>query len=275
MGDLLPGDDGLPAEEVGVWAKEKHDLLCRYVDISKSTRAKYLPPNKGGAALIDLFCGPGRCKVRETGEFIDGGVVAAWKKSTQFDRPFTKIIIGDADPARLDAAVERLEKLNAPVVPLLGPALDTSFKALQRSPPHGLNFAFLDPYNLENLDFQIIKTLARLKRIDMMMHVSTQDLQRNLDKHLTATDSAFDAFAPGWREALKIDQSQRRTREDLLQYWKELVAQTTVTTSDDVRLIKGSKNQRLYWLLLAAKNELAHKFWSAISKSGGQQAFAF
>jgi len=25
MGKLIDGDDGLPAEEVGVWAKEKHD----------------------------------------------------------------------------------------------------------------------------------------------------------------------------------------------------------------------------------------------------------
>jgi len=275
MGDLVSGDDGLPAEEVGTWAKEKHNLLCSYVDISKATRAKYLPPNKGGAALIDLFCGPGRCKVRESGEFIDGGVVAAWKKAIEFDRPFTKVIIGDADQTRLEAAAERLEKLGAPVVPILGPALETSFKALQRSPAYGLNFAFLDPYNLENLDFQIIKTLSRLKRVDLMMHVSTQDLQRNLDRHLSASDSAFDAFAPGWREALKLDQSQRRTREDLFAYWKELVAKTTVTTSDDVRLIKGSKNQRLYWLLLAARHDLAHKFWSVISRPAGQQAFDF
>ena len=27
MGKLIDGDDGLPAEEVGVWAKEKHDCL--------------------------------------------------------------------------------------------------------------------------------------------------------------------------------------------------------------------------------------------------------
>jgi len=36
MGKLIDGDDGLPAEEVGIWAKEKHDYLCRYIDISRS-----------------------------------------------------------------------------------------------------------------------------------------------------------------------------------------------------------------------------------------------
>jgi hypothetical protein len=38
MGKLIDGDDGLPAEEVGVWAKEKHDYLCRYIDISRSCK---------------------------------------------------------------------------------------------------------------------------------------------------------------------------------------------------------------------------------------------
>lgn len=79
MGKLTDGDDGLPAEEVGVWAKEKHNYLCRYIDISRSTRAKYLGPGKAGATYVDLFCGPGRCKVRDSNEWIDGGVVAAWK----------------------------------------------------------------------------------------------------------------------------------------------------------------------------------------------------
>lgn len=275
MGDLITGDDGLPAEDVGTWAKEKHDLLCRYIDISKAARAKYLGPGKGGAAFIDLFCGPGRCRVRETGEWIDGGAVAAWKKSVEGNRPFTRVIVGDADPIRLEATVTRLQRLDAPVVHMAGPASETALFALQRTPVHGLNFAFLDPYNLEALDFEIFTTLARIKRIDMLVHVSTMDLQRNLDKHLSAEDSAFDAFAPGWREALQIDQSIRRTREDLLEYWRGLIEKTTIKPSDNVRLIKGSRSQRLYWLLLAARNDLAHKFWDAIYSPEGQKTFDF
>jgi three-Cys-motif partner protein len=272
VGDLIDGDDGLPAEDVGVWVKDKHDLLCRYVDITKSARAKYLPPNKGGATYIELFCGPGRCLVRETGEWIDGSVVAAWKKSVEGRRPFTRVIIGDADPIRLGACERRLGALNAPVLALSGEAKDTAFRARQGAPTYGLNLAFLDPFNLETLDFSIIETLAKLKRIDIMVHVSTMDLQRNLDVHLTANDSAFDAFAPGWRDALEI-RSKARTREDLLSYWRDLVARTGIWTSDDVRLIRGTRNQRLYWLLLAAKHDLAHKFWKIVSKDAQGELF--
>jgi hypothetical protein len=38
LGDLIQGNDGLIAEEVGLWVKEKHDLICRYVDICRSAR---------------------------------------------------------------------------------------------------------------------------------------------------------------------------------------------------------------------------------------------
>jgi three-Cys-motif partner protein len=267
VGKLIDGDDGLIAEEVGPWAKDKHDLLRRYIDITKSARAKYLPPdNKGGAAYIDLFCGTGRCQIESTGEWIDGSAVAAWKQSVVSQTPFTRVIVGDADPRRLDACIARLQAENAPVTRLDGTAKDTAFPARQRAPVYGLNLAFLDPYNLEALDFHVIETLAKIPRIDIMVHVSAMDLQRNLDVHLNAADSAFDAFAPGWRDVVHR-RSIARTREDFFEYWRDLVGATGAYTSKDVRLITGSKNQRLYWLLLAAKHDLAHKFWSAISRS--------
>lgn len=270
MGKLVDGDDGLPAEKVGPWVKEKHDLLRQYVDITKSARAKYLPPKgKGGAAYIDLFCGPGRAFIEETGEFIDGGAVAAWKTSLDSKSPFSRVIIGDADEDRLHYCARRLETLGAPVVALHGAAVDTAFPARQRAPTYGLNFAFLDPYNLESLDFKVIEELAKISRIDIMVHVSAMDMQRNLDKQLVAEASSFEAFAPGWREAVQI-RSKAGTREGFFEYWRDLVGGTGAYTSKDVRLITGSKNQRLYWLLLAAKHELAHKFWAVISKSTAQ-----
>lgn len=270
IGDLIEGDDGLPAEKVGEWVKKKHGLLCGYVGITRSARAKYLPPQTGGAAYIDLFCGPGRCLVRETGEWIDGGAVAAWKESVNGKSPFTHVIVGDADESRLDAATQRLKALGAPVIPILGQAKDTAVRACREAPAQSLKLAFLDPYSLGALDFQIIKRLAGLRRIDMLIHVSTMDLQRNLAAYLQADPSPFDAFAPGWREAVRTDQSKGPVRADMFEYWRGLVAGTGVVPSDDVRLIKGNVGQRLYWLLLAASHPLAHKFWQTIATGDGQ-----
>ncbi|MEF3124531.1 three-Cys-motif partner protein TcmP [Rhizobium leguminosarum] len=265
MGELIDGDDGLPAEEVGEWAKEKHAYLCRYIDISKAARAKYLGPGKGGAAFIDLFCGPGRCRVKSTGEWIDGGAVAAWNKSVQGGQPFSRVIVADADQERLDATIKRLQNAGAPVVSACGPASLTAFFALQRTPPHGLNFAFLDPYNLEALDFKIFETLARVKRLDVLVHLSKMDLQRNLDINIGATVSAFDAFAPGWRDVINVGQAQGGIRTEVIEHWRDIVGKVGMNASRDVRLLKGSRGQHLYWLLLLASHDLALKFWKVAS----------
>lgn len=277
MGKLIDGDDGLPAEEVGVWAKEKHDYLCRYIDISRSARAKYLGsgPGKAGATYIDLFCGPGRCKVRDTGEWIDGGVVAAWKKSQEGGAPFTQVFIGDLDTQRREAAATRLRQLDAPVVEIDGAAVSAVQQVIARLNAYGLHFAFLDPFNLEALDFRIIDALSKLKRIDMLVHVNQMDLQRNLVSNATSEDSAFDIFAPGWRNKVNVVRGQQEIRQSVFQYWRDQVASLGVWPSADMKLITGSKNQPLYWLLLAAKHDLAHKFWVTASNVEGQGKLDF
>ncbi|MER9772950.1 three-Cys-motif partner protein TcmP, partial [Mesorhizobium sp. M0220] len=103
VGELIEGDDGSPVEVVGAWAKTKHEYLCRYVDISRGVRSKWLDQGKAGATLIDPFCGPGRCRIRGTSEFIDGGVVAAWKKSADSKTPFSAVYIGDIETERVEA----------------------------------------------------------------------------------------------------------------------------------------------------------------------------
>lgn len=268
MGELIAGDDGLPAEEVGPWAKEKQEYLCRYVDISRAARKKYLAPlGRGGATYIDLFCGPGRSRIRDSGEWIDGSPVAAWKKSVEGGAPFSKVIIADIDSVRLDAAADRLTKLGAPVVKIHGAAKDTAFRALQSAAVYGLNFAFLDPYSIGALDFGMFRTLSRLTRIDILAHISKMDFQRNLPGNISEEQDEFENFAPGWREAVNLNQPHPHVRREVFEYWREKVAETGIDTSKDTKLITGTRGQHLYWLLLAAKHELAHAFWKTSSKS--------
>lgn len=275
MGKLVDGDDGLPAEEVGVWAKEKHAYLCRYIDISRSVRAKFLGSGKAGATYIDLFCGPGRCKVRESGEWIDGGVIAAWKKSKEGNAPFSQVFIGDLDAQRRQAAATRLRNLGAPVVEVDGAALDAVKAVTAQLNVYGLNFAFLDPFDLAALNFDIVLALSSLMRIDMLVHISQMDLQRNVVTYATTENSPFDTFAPGWRDKVSTLQGQQELRLQIFQFWRDKVAGLGVWPSTNMKLLTGAKKQPLYWLLLAAKHELAHSFWSTASNIEGQDAFNF
>jgi len=275
MGKLVPGDDGMPVEDVDVWAKEKHEYLVRYLDISRSVRAKFIGPQTGGATYIDLFCGTGRAKIRSTGEYIDGSCVAAWRKSVEGGAPFSEVYIADLDEERLRLAEKRLRRLNAPVIAYQGPAIETVKRIVNQVGKYALNFAFIDPFNLGALDFEIIRELARLRYIDTLIHISKMDLQRNLAANMRQDQKAFDVFAPGWRDAVDLNQNQFKTRNDVFEYWKKLVAKSGIFASSnaDVKLITGTRGQHLYWLLLAAKHDLAHKFWKKASESNQRSLF--
>ena len=263
MATLIEGDDGLQAEEVGAWAKDKHGRLRRYLDISRATRKKFLTGPSRSAAFIDLFCGSGRALIKETGEWIDGSAVAAWRISRDGGAPFSRVYVSDIDAKRRAATVERLLLLGAPVHELKGSAIESSVEVAKILDPYGLHFAFLDPFSLGALDFKIIRSLASVKRLDMMVHVSVMDLQRNLRSNLGSESEAFDRFAPGWRDEIDLSRSQFEIRRQILDHWRKLVADLDKRPSNEMELIKGDRGQRLYWLLLIAEHKLAHKFWEA------------
>ena len=128
--------------------------------------------------------------------------------------------------------------------------------------PSGLHFAFIDPYNLEALSFEIIRKLAKLK-VDMLIHVSVQDLQRNLDDY-SKEGGVFDTFAPGWRGHVDQRQAIASFRAALMKYWIDEICKLGTTPAKGVELIVGSKRQRLYWLVFVSGHSLGRKLWEAI-----------
>ena len=116
--------------------------------------------------------------------------------------------------------------------------------------PNGLHFAFLDPYNLEGLSFDIIRKLSKLK-VDMLIHVSVQDLQRNLDDYSRPGD-VLDTFAPGWSKHVDPNQAINSFRAALMEYWLDEIGKLGTMPAKGVELIVGSKGQRLYWLVFVS-----------------------
>jgi hypothetical protein len=190
--------DSLPVDEVGAWAKDKHDRLRKYVDISRAARRKFVE-GSGGATYID--------------------------------EPLS------VRPARRSTVVRLLP-------------LNVRGKA-----------AF---------HFRTYKALSRSKRIDMLIHVSAQDLQRNLDAYSMSTDGPLDHFAPGWRDVVDLKQSQGATRTEFIKYW---VARMEALGLPPARfeLVSGTtKNQRLYWLVFVSRSDFAKSVWDKIRNVSGQ-----
>lgn len=109
--------DGFPASEVGVWAMEKHERLRKYVDASHAARRGYQ-----SRSYVDLYCGPARSWVRETGGFIDGSPLVAFDSASKHGDQFTEIVIADANAEYLKAAEFRLRACGANVLPYSGDA---------------------------------------------------------------------------------------------------------------------------------------------------------
>jgi three-Cys-motif partner protein len=120
--------------------------------------------------------------------------------------------ISDASSDLLSAAERRLVDLGAPVVATAGPASPAMAKIARQLNSSGLHFAFLDPHNLGTLSFDLFESLAKLKRIDVIVHVSLSDLQRNADRYTSAAHDQFDRFAPGWRDHIRTDMNQSSLR---------------------------------------------------------------
>lgn len=270
----VPGDDGLIADDVGYWASQKHDYLIRYIAISRAARKRFLSPKgSGGASFIDLFCGTGRSQIRETGAWIDGSAVAAWKQSVKDQAPFTNVIIADKDPEALQACEQRLRRLGAPVTSYAQEATIAARLIGPTPTPYGLNLAFLDPYSLD-LDFSIIECFAAVKRMDMMIHLNQMDMQRNLMSLAAESDlTRLDRFVPGWREAVTRSGQRLIFEQRIYEYWREKVRKLGPWPSAQQKLITASGNQPLYWLALAATHELAHKFWGESLDDGQSQLF--
>ncbi len=263
-------EDGLPLDQVGSWSLQKHELLRKYLDISRGVRTKFIG-GPGGASYVDLFCGTGRAVVRDSSEIVDGSPLLAFKCARDGGAPFSQMHIADASPDKCRAAEQRLIRAGGSPTVYIGVAEQTAKDVVAHLNPFGLHFIFLDPFNLQALPFSVIKAFSRLKRVDMLIHVSAQDLQRNLGRYIQSGDDRLECFAPGWREAVRLDQSQRAIRAAILSHWASEITALGLPPAKHAELVSGpTKNQRLYWLVFVGRHQLASQFWDKIRSPGGQ-----
>jgi three-Cys-motif partner protein len=265
-------DKGVVVENVGAWACDKLKIVTDYIQASGAARRQYQGP---GASYIDVFCGPGRSKLRDTNDFIDGSPLAAFTKAKSSLAPFTIVHISDADEKLATAAHSRLQAVGAPVHLTQGPASTAMPQIIKGLNASGLHFAFLDPHNLGTLSFDLFESLAKLKRIDVIVHVSLSDLQRNADRYTSSAFRQFDSFAPGWRDHVSLDMNQSALRAAIIKYWSDKVMSLGLPRAEHCELITGSQNQRLYWLIFLSKHPFAHQLWAKISAPSKAPKFDF
>ncbi|MGN8107800.1 three-Cys-motif partner protein TcmP [Paraburkholderia sp. 22098] len=263
--------DGLPVMKVGAWSEEKHVALSRYIDSARQARAKW-----PYASFIDLFSGPGRVINRESKLISDGGVLSAWRMSQQGGVPFNEVFIGDVDAESVQACEERLVAAGASVRAYVGSASSTVDEVLAAL-PRGLHFAFLDPFSIEHLDFEIIRKLSLRPNIDILIHFSVMDVQRNIGGDFKLPNSRLDAAAPGWRENLRLDAVPKHEQVGTyLQYWETLVSDLTkMHVAQRKPLFVNMNRGPLYRLIHLSRHPLAQKLWNTAAIPSSRQQSLF
>jgi three-Cys-motif partner protein len=272
MGRLVDGTDGIPAEEVGPWVDEKLFIVTEYIKLSSGPRRKFIGPGRAGATYFDLFCGPGQGKIRDSNRYVDGAAVAAWKAASERRSPFTAMYIADKDAERRQYCAARLRALGAPVNEVSGTAAEAARAIAAILPASALHFAFLDPYSLGALSFDLLRRLASFQRMDILVLISAMDLFRNIEQQSADEDSReFDDFAPGWREHVPLDLPQSERWAKVMEYWARCVAeQLGLNASSEMHAVKNRVNRLIYWLLLLHRHTLAQKFWEIVLKARPQ-----
>lgn len=255
-----PTDDRL-REIVGPWARRKHAILETYVGYTRGVRKGWVDRGPAGATYIDLFCGPGRVRIDGTEEVLPGSPMVAWAGSGF--GPFTHMCVADAHPDLVQHCLERLEDAGAPAERFVGDADVTVDEVLAKIDRRSYHFAFLDPFSLGSLSFEIIRKLARLKSIDIMAHVSVQDLNRNLRLYIDEQGSSLDRFAPRWRDTVDTRQSDEAVRLAIMDHWRGLLQTIDMKLADARPLITGDRGQPLYWLAFASRHPLGLRFWQS------------
>jgi three-Cys-motif partner protein len=227
--------------------------------------------SKGGATFVDPFCGPGRSRIRQTTRIIDGSSLVAVREAQRKGVTFSEVHVADLNPEFLNATKARLRRLEMAPIGRVGNAKKTVPEIVASLPATGLHFAFLDPYDLASLPFSVIRELAAVQRMDMLIHMSLQDLTRNLRRYIEGSETPLDAFVPGWRSAIVKNETDERMRQRVFESWLGAVRGLDMQTAQGAELVTGSKEQPLYWLIFAARHDKAIQFWNQIRNVSPQR----
>jgi three-Cys-motif partner protein len=120
---------------------------------------------------------------------------------------------------------------------------------------------------MEQLPFSVIEKLARFSHIDILVHFSVMDLNRNMELDYVRDASRFEAFAPGWKARVAVGtKSLPDARNAFVEYWFSLVGKLGFKCSRERPLMVNAKGGPLYRMFFLLRHPLAEKIWNDIAK---------
>lgn len=248
---------------MGAWAGDKNYFLRQYIEATRSVRARFIHPNgRGGAAFIDLFAGPGKKRLRESGTVIDGSPLIALQHE---EAAFSRVIACDIDPENVASLRKRSRPFGGRAFVIEGDCNVQIDEVMKQVPPYGLNLALVDPFGLKALKFSTLGKLASVKRMDLIIHFPTGDIKRNLVQDGKTAHWLNEALGTNaWRDRLP-GKTDVKTLVDVLT--EQLRGLGYSGKQVGAQPIKNNEGVTLYHLVYASKHERGDKIWATILKN--------
>ncbi len=284
---LRPENDGLPMRRSNACTEIKLGYLVRYLDMFTTAMRK-----KPWRALhyLDLFSGPGKCRIRENGRIILGSPLLA----LTLKYPFTRYLFVDNDQKMIEALHVRCNILNNStgielfqgdsnrVVNNITEQIHSIDREFIKGKWSSLNLAFLDPEGFE-VEWDTMTILARINRIDLIIYYPLMGLNRNMKKNFkSATTNRIDRFfgSQGWRDIYTKYQSGqlKNLHRCLLDFYEDNLEKLDfLVIRENEPLIRNTiTNAPMYRLVFASKDQLGIDFWKeAINRDAHGQIRLF
>jgi len=272
------GMDGLPVQCVGPWVEDKYFFLERYLNASCEARRMF--SDKGNAVFIDLFAGPGKCIIKDIQKEIDSGGIRALQRE---EAPFNEYFYFDISGVNKETLEKRTSgKAGIHIEKGDSNILVNHLVSVLLKKPYRYHFAFADPFGPDGLKFETLRNLAKLNRMDMLIHFPIGAIKRNLGNWTKNRNTILDNFlgTDTWRDALKNISKDESFRVLIDIFKKQLesigypeeglkmaASKSNIYNGLPTVPIKNTKEVDLYVLILASKHKLAQQIWNSIIKA--------
>lgn len=270
--------DGLPAQCVGPWVEDKYFFLEGYLNASCEARRKF--SDKGNAVFVDLFAGPGKCIIKNINKEIDSGGMRALNRD---EAPFNEYFLFDISKVNVEALEGRTKtKFNCHIQCGDSNILIQDLVKALLGKYYRYHFAFIDPFGPENLKFKTLVELAKLDRMDMLIHFPIGAIKRNLPNWIKKTNTILDDFLGTdiWRKKINASASDNffkilidtfKTQLQSIGYPDEGLklasSDKNIYTGLPTVPVRNTREVELYVLVLASKHPLGQKIWQSIIKT--------
>ena len=210
---------------------------------------------------IDLFAGPGVCRVRKTGEEVPGSPLLALQAKYRF----TDCFFNDYNADFIEALKQRTAPYGGSNLAFLNKDCNEAARAVAEAiPENSLCLTFVDSYNWQ-ITFDSLAALTRDRRMDLLITFHCGHMKRVAHSPPPALHDFFGDSTWHDKYQQSIRAGKRQGTRILLDCYTSRLREIGYRHIDDNVGVRNEHRTRLYHLILATKHQRGRDFWDKVS----------